>query len=77
MFAVERLLEKGYRNEFFTIADTGETWDAVSIAFYHGHSELLEDLSPSCRNLLNVEGFLRRKSNTGIRRLVGVMAVLK
>jgi ankyrin repeat protein len=54
-YAVERLLEQGYRDELVTLPDSEETWDAVSIAIYHDQVGMLEDLSPSSASLLNVE----------------------
>lgn len=64
-YAVERLLEQGYRDELVTLPDSEETWNALSIAIYHGQVGMLEDLSPSSASLLNVESGQRAHRRSG------------
>ena len=52
---IERLTEKGYRNEVVTLDGDSTRWDAVNIAKCFGHKNLLESLTPSCRSLFTLE----------------------
>lgn len=64
-YAVERLLEQGYRDGLVTLPDSEETWNALSIAIYHDQVGMLEDLSPSSASLLNVESGQRAHRRSG------------
>lgn len=64
-YAVERLLEQGYRDELVTLPDSEETWNALSIAIYHDQVGMLKDLSPSSASLLNVESGQRAHRRSG------------
>lgn len=64
-YAVERLLEQGYRDELVTLPDSEETWDALSIAIYHDQVNMLKYLSPSSASLLNVESGQRAHRRSG------------
>lgn len=51
---VERLLKEGFRGECITLPGSEIPWSPVSIAFFHGNEKMLENISASHRQLLEV-----------------------
>lgn len=53
---VERLISLGRQSEIVTIPDNDETWSPLAIAYFHGHKDLLDQLSERSQNVLRVPG---------------------
>ncbi|EAT79858.1 hypothetical protein SNOG_12560 [Parastagonospora nodorum SN15] len=49
---VERLVQAGERGQSFATHQPASNWNPVDIAIYHGHMDMLQDLSSECKNAL-------------------------
>lgn len=52
---VELLIKEGLRGESVAISQPQGRWSPLDIAIFHGHKEMLEKVSSSCRDLLGSE----------------------
>ena len=50
---VKKLIDEGYRSECVTVSQPQSSWDPASIAIFHGHEKMLEELPASYRSLLS------------------------